>query len=111
MRYTESKKNEMPPYSVPLLLSWQLLAMVCRLQTCVPHLVPYILEILLQIRKLFLPPDESFKERPTPHPGNRWNVTSQYKNYFKFSKHNGHPTIKIARPHPLPPLPRFPIIK
>lgn len=68
MRYTEGKKK-MPPYSVPLLLNWQLLVMVCRWQTRVSHLVPYILEILPQIRKHFLPPDESFKERPTPTPG------------------------------------------
>lgn len=60
-------------------------------------------ETSLQMRKFFLPPDESFEEPQAPHPWEWMECNFTIQNDFRFSKCYGYPTIKIALP-PHPPL-------
>ena len=54
--------------------------------TCIPD--------ILQMRKFFLPPKESFKEPP---PWNGWNVTSQIQNLFSVSDVTNSRVFEICR--------------
>lgn len=72
MYHTKRVKKKILLYF--LLLNRHLLAIVTEVHAtegdrCIPD--------ILQMRKLFLPPKESFKEPP---PWNGWNVTSQIQN-------------------------------
>lgn len=99
--HRELKKNA--PYPLPLLLNLTIAGYGLQVtEVCATYGTTDTQEILLQMREFFLPSDESFKE--DPHPWERMECNFTIQNYFKFSKHNGHPTIKIAPPsHPVPP--------